>query len=59
MSMSDEKLNSVSFLFDLPPQNKETKKICSVSVNTHDVDSITTKMNNNANLTTFIVEKYI
>ena len=57
MSMSDKKLNSLRFLFDphpLPLKTKVTKieKFCNVSVNTHDIDSITTKINSKENLTT-------
>ena len=65
MSMSDKKLNSLSFLFDPPSlpsyKTKVTKveNFCNVSVSTHDLDGVKTKINNKANLTMYIVEKYI
>ena len=50
--MSDKNvIPLVSYLNPPPP--------CNVSVNKHDIDSITTEINNKANVTTKIVEKYI
>ena len=62
MSMSDKKLNFLSFLFDSPsppPFKTKVTKSLKVSVNTRDIDSIKTKIKNKANLTTYIVEKRI
>ena len=65
MSMSNKKLNFLSFLFEPPPPPQKKLKLqkveqfCNVSVNSHAIDGIKTKIKNKANLTTYIVEKYI